>query len=334
MVMYRYLHIAVKITFLWADVNHSCAIQPATRPQMETILICQNEGVCIANIHLYVTIEHIILGPRRLPDATRQATEARRRETSVKRSQDEVERGRTRQDETRRHTTSWVELRQVVLITQIAQEPPLSVSLSSRLGSLVHPLFHSLSLSISARTQLKLCSAAAVLPSRFVTYLRHAVEPDPEPFAQSCFPLWRHKKTCPLCCLLKMQRKTQIKVSSWRARSLLLSHCCSLCRRRDCAASEELPKLFVFAFGCCCALAELSHIETRCRCRAACWWISSSTWIQPRGCTCSLAAAFDSLHCGTLKIKQLQNGTEKQRLFNNWIQASNTATRTSYETDT
>lgn len=75
-------------------------------PQMETILICQNEGVCIANIHLYVTIEHIILGPRRLPDATRQATEARRRETSDKRWQDEVERGRTRQDETRRHTTS------------------------------------------------------------------------------------------------------------------------------------------------------------------------------------------------------------------------------------
>lgn len=54
-----YLHIAVKITFLWASVNHSCALQS---PQMSTILICQNEDMYTANIHLYVTIEHVALG--------------------------------------------------------------------------------------------------------------------------------------------------------------------------------------------------------------------------------------------------------------------------------
>lgn len=144
-------------------------------PQMETILICQNEGVCIANIHLYVTIEHIILGPRRLPDATRQATEAGRRETSLKRRQDEVERGSTRRDETGRDEATYDELSRVEAGCANNPDSPRAATLCFTLVS-AHSFNRSstLSLSLSARTQLKLCSAAAVLPSRFVTYLRHS----------------------------------------------------------------------------------------------------------------------------------------------------------------
>lgn len=146
--------------------------------------------MCIANIHLYVTIEHIILGPKRLPDATRQATQTRRKETRVssegKTSHNEAGRGATRCDEAGRGETTYDELSRVEAGCANNPDSPRAATLCFTLVSSRLTRSAALPLSLSLH---ELNSSCALRLRSYRVVSLHTCDPSPNPF-----PLGRHKE--------------------------------------------------------------------------------------------------------------------------------------------